>query len=92
MLNISEEACKRSPNEPLFKFYRAISLVMSKRINEALRALEPLQTESPVQLGAWLASITAHKSCVQVDRESVASLEARVRDARKSASPSVGTA
>ncbi|ODN01250.1 Tetratricopeptide repeat protein 21B [Orchesella cincta] len=85
MHNISEEAVKRFPNEPIFKFYRAISLVMSKRTNEALRALEPLQHETPVQLGACLASITAHRSCVQVDRESVASLEARVRDARKSA-------
>jgi len=48
-----------------------------------------LQQESPVQLGACLASITAHRSCVQVDRESVASLEARVRDARKSAPANV---
>lgn len=89
MLNISEEAVKRFPTDPTFKFYRAISLVMSKRINEALRALEPLQQESPVQLGACLASVTAHRSCVQVDRESVASLEARVRDARKSAAANV---
>lgn len=89
MLNISEEAVKRSPNEPIFKFYRAISLVMSKRTNEALRALEPLQHETPVQLGACLASITAHKACVQVDREAVASLEARNRDSRKSASSNV---
>ncbi|CAL8141155.1 unnamed protein product [Orchesella dallaii] len=87
MHNISEEAVKRFPNEPVFKFYRAISLVMSKRTNEALRALEPLQHESPVQLGACLASISAHRSCVQVDRESVASLEAKVRDGRKSSPP-----
>lgn len=89
MLNISEESCKRFANEPQFKFYRAISLLMSKRTNEALRALEPLQQETPVQLGACLASITAHKLCGQVDRESVASLEARVRDARKSAPENV---
>jgi len=42
-----------------------------------------------VSLGACLASISAHRACVQVDREAIASLEARVKEGRKSAGPDV---
>lgn len=40
-------------------------------------------------LGACLASIAAHKACINVDKEALVSLEAKVKQTRKTASVNV---
>ncbi|CAG7717252.1 unnamed protein product, partial [Allacma fusca] len=89
MKNVSLEATKKFPNDCSFKFYHALSLLLEKKIPDALRELEPLLNENPVSLAACLASVDGHRACVKVDREEVASLEVRIRDAKKAAPPDV---
>ena len=50
------------------------------------------QNETPVSLASCLASVDAHRVFVKVDREEVASLEAKIREAKKAAPADVSFA
>jgi len=43
MQEAAEEALKTFIDDPMYKLYRAIALIMNRKINDALRELEPLQ-------------------------------------------------
>lgn len=70
-----------------FRFLNGISLIFSNRIQEGIRELTTLTSDSDVGIGSILALIYGHKKCTVVDKEAVAGLEARIKEERKRLTP-----
>lgn len=86
MENIALEGIKKFPDDPAFKLYSGIALVLSGRVQESIRELEPLIGYKDVNVGALLALISAHKACQTVDKETVMQLDAKLKTERKASS------
>lgn len=70
-----------------FRFFNGISLIFLNRLQESIRELSSLTTDSDVGIGSILALIYAHKRCTMVDKEAVGTLETRIKDERKRLTP-----
>lgn len=70
-----------------FRFLNGISLIFSNRIQEGIRELNSLTTDSDVGIGSILALIYGHKKCTVVDKEAVSTLETRIKEERKRLTP-----
>lgn len=70
-----------------FRFLNGTSLIFSNRIQEGIRELNSLTTDSDVGIGSILALIYAHKKCTVVDKEAVLTLESRIKEERKKLTP-----
>lgn len=70
-----------------FRFLNGISLIFSNRIQEGIRELNSLTTDSDVGIGSILALIYGHKKCSIIDKEAVATLESRIKEERKRLTP-----
>ncbi|CRK98820.1 CLUMA_CG012072, isoform A [Clunio marinus] len=70
-----------------FRFLNGISLIFSNRIQEGIRELNSLTSDSDVGIGSMLSLIYGHKKCSVVDKEAVGSLEARIKEERKRLTP-----
>lgn len=70
-----------------FRFLNGISLIFSNRVQEGIRELNSLTSDTDVGVGSLLALIYAHKKCTVVDKEAVAGLEVRIKEERKRLSP-----
>lgn len=70
-----------------FRFLNGISLIFSNRIQESIRELNSLTSDSDVGIGSILALIFAHKKCNVIDKEAVAALETRIKEERKRLTP-----
>lgn len=70
-----------------FRFMNGISLIFSNRIQEGIRELNSLTSDSDVGIGSILALIFGHKKCTVVDKEAVATLESRIKEERKRLTP-----
>ena len=79
------EGMKRFTGDPVFRFYYGVALVLEGRTQEGIRELDPLQQYPEVMLGSLLALIHAHKQCLTVDKEAVASFDAKLKEERKRA-------
>jgi len=66
-----------------FRFLNGISLIFSNRVQEGIRELNSLTSDSDVGIGSILALIYAHKKCTVIDKDAVATLESRIKDERK---------
>ncbi|XP_050699357.1 tetratricopeptide repeat protein 21B-like [Eriocheir sinensis] len=79
-------ATKKFGNDPVYRFYSALSQLLQGRTQEAIRQLQSLQHDREVMLGTLLALIHAHRRCQVVDREAVALLDSKLKEERKRAS------
>ncbi|KAK3857879.1 hypothetical protein Pcinc_020970 [Petrolisthes cinctipes] len=86
MQDMCVAATKKYGNDPVYRFYSALSHLLQGRIQEAIRQLQPLQNEREVMLGTILALIHAHRRCQTLDREALAHLDAKLKEERKKAS------
>ena len=71
------EGMKRFAGDPSYKFFYAMALVLEGRLQEGIRELDPLLGSPEVMLGSLVGLVHAHKSCLTVDREAVASYDTR---------------
>ncbi|XP_071548285.1 tetratricopeptide repeat protein 21B-like [Panulirus ornatus] len=79
-------ASKKFGNDPIYRFYSAVSHLLQGCTQEAIRQLQPLQSDRDVMLGTLLALIYAHRHCQVLDREAVAQLDSKLKEERKKAS------
>lgn len=70
-----------------FRFLNGISFIFSNRVQEGIRELGSLTSDSDVGIGSILALIYAHKKCTVIDKETVGILEARIKEERKRLTP-----
>nr|CAD7455225.1 unnamed protein product [Timema tahoe] len=61
MQTMSLDGVRKFPTDASFKLYNGLSLVLEKKVQEGIRELSPLQTDTDVVLGAVLALMTAHR-------------------------------
>ncbi|XP_027210397.1 tetratricopeptide repeat protein 21B-like isoform X1 [Penaeus vannamei] len=85
MQNESVAATKKFGNDPVYRFYSAVSHLLQGQTQEAIRQLQPLQNDQDVMLGTLLALIYAHRHCQVVDKEAVTMLDAKLKEERKRA-------
>nr|CAD7440821.1 unnamed protein product [Timema bartmani] len=88
MQTMSLDGVRKFPTDASFKLYNGLSLVLEKKVQEGIRELSPLQTDTDVVLGAVLALMTAHRKCASVDKEALIILDSKLKDSRKHASES----
>nr|CAD7199018.1 unnamed protein product [Timema douglasi] len=86
MQTMSLEGIRKFPTDASFKLYNGLSLVLEKKVQEGIRELSPLQTDTDVVLGAVLALMTAHRKCAAVDKEALIILDSKLKNSRKHAS------
>ncbi|XP_069186237.1 tetratricopeptide repeat protein 21B isoform X2 [Procambarus clarkii] len=79
-------ASKKFGNDPVYRFYSAVSHLLQGCTQEAIRQLQPLQNDRDIMLGTLLALIYAHRHCQVVDREAVTQLDSKLKEERKKAS------
>lgn len=72
------------PGEQVYRFYYGCSLAFEGRVQEAIRELARLPVDKELALGSTMALLYAHRRCQVVDREAIASLEAKLEELRKS--------
>ena len=77
------EGLKVHPDDSSFKLYNAFSLVLNGRLQECIRELQVLINLKDINIGATLALIAAHKLCKTIDKESVLTLENKLKADRK---------
>lgn len=76
----------RTSIDVLDKFYRAIAMLFTNKIDDALSLLTPLSVDPLLNLSAILASIHIYKHFKNIDiGETIAQLEATLRSERKKA-------
>ncbi|XP_068085087.1 tetratricopeptide repeat protein 21B-like [Anabrus simplex] len=80
------EGIRKYSNDPSFRLYNGIALVLGRRVQEGIRELDPLQINRDVMLGAMLALMFAHRRFASVDREALAQLDSKLKEERKHAS------
>ncbi|KAE8595622.1 hypothetical protein XENTR_v10015818 [Xenopus tropicalis] len=85
--NLASEGLKKYSNDPVLQFFKIYGMLMEDRVQDAIRKLEFIKDDPTVVLCSTMALIYAHKRSGRVDRESVAELESKLKETRKSAGP-----
>lgn len=77
------EALAKYPGHKSFRLYNGYALCLGNRIQEAIRELHPLQSDSEIAMGVLLALIYAHRRCKVVDKEAILECDGRLKEERK---------
>ncbi|XP_030747713.1 tetratricopeptide repeat protein 21B-like [Sitophilus oryzae] len=85
MLNNSKEAITKYPTNVAFKLYHSLALILTNRLEEAIRDLEGIREEQDVKLSATIALMYGHKMLGIAGRDIFATLDTQMKDYRKTA-------
>lgn len=77
------EALAKHPGHKTFRLYNGFALCLGNRIQEAIRELHPLQSDSDHAMGVLLALVYAHRRCKVIDKEALLECDARLKEERK---------
>ncbi|XP_044149245.1 tetratricopeptide repeat protein 21A [Bufo gargarizans] len=84
---IAREGLQRYHSDPVLLFFKAYSILMEDRVQEAIRELESIKDVPEVSLCAIMLLMYAHKKSKAIDRDAVSELEAKLKETRRSAGP-----
>ncbi|XP_069814949.1 tetratricopeptide repeat protein 21A isoform X2 [Dendropsophus ebraccatus] len=87
MQHVVREGLQRHHNDPVLLFFKAYSILMEDRAQEAIRELESIRNVPEVSLCVIMLLMYAHKKSDVIDRDAVSELEAKLKETRKSAGP-----
>ncbi|KAM3929225.1 tetratricopeptide repeat protein 21A [Leptodactylus fuscus] len=87
MQQVTREGLQRYHNDPVLLFFKAYSVLMEDRVQEAIRELESIKDVPEVSLCAIMLLMYAHKKSEVVDRDAVSDLEEKLKETRRSAGP-----
>lgn len=79
------EGVRRYPADNVFRMYNGWALALGHRPQEAIRELDSLSGDRDISLGVIVSLLHAHKLCSTTDHEAVSSLDARLKEERRSA-------
>ncbi|XP_069585880.1 tetratricopeptide repeat protein 21A isoform X1 [Ranitomeya imitator] len=79
------EGLQKYHHDPVLLFFKAYSILMEDRVQEAIRELESIKDAPEVSLCAVMLLMYAHKKSEVVDRDAVSELEANLKETRRSA-------
>ncbi|XP_073437605.1 tetratricopeptide repeat protein 21A isoform X3 [Dendrobates tinctorius] len=85
MQHIVREGLQKYHHDPVLLFFKAYSILMEDRVQEAIRELESIKDAPEVSLCAVMLLMYAHKKSEVVDRDAVSELEATLKETRRSA-------
>lgn len=87
MQQITREGLQKYHHDPVLLFFKAYSILMEDRVQEAIRELESIKDVPEVSLCAIMLLMYAHKKSEVIDRDAVSELEAKLKETRRSAGP-----
>lgn len=79
------QAAQRAGNDPVWRLYQGLALILSRRLTEGITVLSTLVSQLEVSLAAKHVSLIAHNLCEVIDREAVSQLEWQIKDEAKNA-------
>ncbi|KAM4028837.1 tetratricopeptide repeat protein 21A isoform 2-T2 [Anomaloglossus baeobatrachus] len=85
MQHLTGEGLQKYHNDPVLLFFKAYSVLMEERVQEAIRELESIRGVPEVSLCAVMLLMYAHKKSEVVDRDAVSELETTLKETRRSA-------
>ncbi|KAF7266424.1 hypothetical protein GWI33_020255 [Rhynchophorus ferrugineus] len=85
MLSSAKEAVAKFPTNAAFKLYHSLALMLTNRLEEAIRDLEGLREEDETKLSATIALMYGHKMLGIAGRDIFNTLDCEMKEYRKTA-------
>lgn len=83
---ISKNASAQNINSSVFPFYHGIASILEGQVQVGINELTPLQSDEDILMAVLIALVYGHKTSPTLDRETLHSLESKLKEERKQAS------